>query len=74
MSNIQKQIEQERQEARAVCETQGDTSPACAAAWDAVEELQAEAAHQKEKEEPKTAFQQYCDANPEADECRVYDN
>lgn len=73
-NNINEQIEQERQEARQACEINGAQSPECAAAWDAVEELQAEAAHQREKEPPKNAFQQYCDANPEADECRVYDN
>lgn len=75
MSNIQDEIQKERDEARTVCEVSGETSAECAAAWDAVEELQAEAAHQRQKEAPpKTSFQQYCDANPEADECRVYDN
>lgn len=74
MSNIQEQIEQEKDQARNVCEVKGDGSTECAAAWDAVEELQAEASHQREKAEPKNSFQQYCDANPEADECRVYDN
>lgn len=74
MSDIHTQIEQEREQARAVCNTEGTDSTACAVAWDAVEELQAEAAHQRDKEEPKTSLQQYCDANPEADECRVYDN
>lgn len=73
-SDIHDQIEQERQAARSACEINGSTSPECAAAWDAVEELQAEAAHQRQKEQPKNAFQQYCDANPDADECRVYDN
>ncbi len=73
-NNIQEKIEQERQEARAACEVNGAQSPECAAAWDVVEELQAEASHQREKEHPKNAFEQYCDANPEADECRVYDN
>jgi uncharacterized protein YgiB involved in biofilm formation len=74
MSNIQDQIEKAREEARSVCGTSGSDSADCAVAWDTVEELQAEASHQKNKTTPKTAFQQYCDANPEADECRVYDN
>lgn len=74
MSNIHDQIDQERQAARAACEINGANSAECAAAWDAVEELQAEASHQRTKEAPKNAFQQYCDANPDADECRVYDN
>ena len=44
---IEDEIDVARQEARQVCEEQGATSPACAAAWDAVEELQAAAAHQR---------------------------
>jgi hypothetical protein len=74
MSDIHNQIQKERNEARAVCETKGDNSTECAAAWDVVEELQAEAAHQRDTEKPQTSLQQYCDANPDADECRVYDN
>ncbi|MBD2464500.1 Calvin cycle protein CP12 [Oscillatoria sp. FACHB-1407] len=74
MNDIHSKIEQERDEARSVCEIKGDGSVECAAAWDAVEELQAEAAHQRQKETPKNSLQQYCDANPEADECRIYDN
>jgi hypothetical protein len=75
MSNIREQIEKERQEAREVCGIKGDGSAECAAAWDAVEELQAEASHQRQqKGDPKTPLQQYCDDNPDALECRVYDN
>lgn len=74
MSDIQEKIDQERQEARAACDVNGAQSPECATAWDVVEELQAEAAHQRAKEPPKNSFEQYCDANPEADECRIYDN
>ncbi|MBD3881221.1 Calvin cycle protein CP12 [Phormidium tenue FACHB-886] len=74
MSTIQDQIGKERDEARAVCEIKGDGSAECAAAWDAVEELQAEASHQREKVVPKNSLQEYCDDNPDALECRVYDN
>ena len=73
MSNIQEQIEQARAEARAACEANGDTSNDCAVAWDNVEELQAEAAHKMNKKQ-KTSFEQYCDDNPDADECRIYDD
>lgn len=73
MSDIQAQIEQERKEAREACSTSGSDSQECAAAWDAVEELQAEAAHQKTKKPQKNSLEQYCDENPEAAECRVYD-
>lgn len=76
MSNtqdIQAKIEQERAEARAVCDAQGADSSDCAVAWDSVEELQAEAAHQKQKGKKKTSLERYCDENPDADECRLYD-
>ena len=65
-------ISTEFEAAREACSTE-DTE-GCAAAWDAVEELQAEASHQREKDTEKTPFDKYCDDNPEADECRVYDN
>lgn len=74
MSNIHEQIEQERQQARTVCDLEGAASGECAAAWDAVEELQAEAAHQKQNSPDKNSLEQYCDSNPEAAECRVYED
>jgi hypothetical protein len=75
MSDIQEKIAQERQNAREVCGVDG-SSGACAAAWDAVEELQAEAAHQRTKsaQGQKTTLQQYCDDNPDAAECRLYED
>jgi hypothetical protein len=73
MSNIQEKIEQELQNAREVCSTDG-ASGECAAAWDAVEELQAEASHQREHQPQKTSLEAYCDSNPDAAECRVYDD
>jgi len=73
MSDIQEQIDRERQQARTVCDSQGAESPDCAVAWDSVEELQAEASHQKQKGTKKTSFEKYCEENPDADECRVYD-
>ncbi|UBF26579.1 Calvin cycle protein CP12 [Kovacikia minuta CCNUW1] len=73
MSDIQDKIQQELSEARAVCDVNGSNSPECAAAWDAVEELQAEASHQRQVK-PKTSFEKYCDDNPEAAECRLYED
>jgi hypothetical protein len=73
VNNIQDKIQEEVEQARAACDTSGSNSPECAAAWDAVEELQAEAAHRKQSK-PKNSLEQYCDANPEADECRVYED
>lgn len=73
MSNIENQIEQERANARQVCDVNGAQSGECAAAWDAVEELQAEAAHQRQSTKQKNSLEQYCDDNPDAVECRIYD-
>lgn len=61
-------------EARAICAEKGPISKECAAAWDIVEELQAEAAHQRAEKPSKTAFEQYCEEYPEAAEARVYDS
>ncbi|MFN5953444.1 MAG: Calvin cycle protein CP12 [Dolichospermum sp.] len=72
-SDIQDKIEKEVEEARSVCNISGSNSAACAAAWDAVEELQAAASHQS-KEKPKNSLETYCDAHPDADECRLYED
>lgn len=74
MSDLKDQIQKEIESARAACDVSGSNSEECAAAWDAVEELQAEASHQKTKGPKKSSLEQYCDDNPDADECRVYDN
>jgi len=42
-------------------------------AWDIVEELQAELAHQRAKKPEKTYFEEYCQENPDAFEARIYD-
>lgn len=73
MSDIQEQIQRERESARQVCSTDA-TSAECANAWDTVEELSAEASHQREKAPKKTSLEQYCDENPDALECRVYED
>lgn len=72
-NNIEEKIEQEREQARNTCDASGATSKECAAAWDVVEELQAEASHQKQNKS-SNSLENYCDNNPEAVECRVYDN
>ncbi|NJN85897.1 MAG: CBS domain-containing protein [Leptolyngbyaceae cyanobacterium SL_7_1] len=72
---LAQRIEEAIAAARSVCATQGATSSDCAAAWDIVEELQAEAAHQRaDKPVGKTAFETYCEENPDAFEARLYDS
>jgi len=42
-------------------------------AWDIVEELEAEAAHQRASKLEKTSFDTYCEEFPDALEARIYD-
>lgn len=59
--------------ARKTCAEKGATSQECAASWDVVEELQAEAAHQRNQKPPVHYFEEYCRENPNAFEARMYD-
>ncbi|MBW4464501.1 MAG: CBS domain-containing protein [Pegethrix bostrychoides GSE-TBD4-15B] len=63
-------------QARTVCTEKGPTSPECAVCWDEVEELQAEASHQRAEKShaERTAFELFCEENPDALEARIYDN
>jgi hypothetical protein len=69
---LEERIEEAREHARLVTETRGVVSPEAAAAWDVVEELLAEAAHQRANK-PKTNFDLYCEERPDALEARIYD-
>lgn len=71
---LEEEIEKAIAEARAICAEKGAASRECAVAWDIVEELQAEAAHQRAEKLPKTAFELYCEENPEAAEARMYES
>jgi hypothetical protein len=71
--SIKERIQAAIDEAHAICDQLGSGSQECAVAWDVVEELQAESSHQKQVT-AKTPFQAYCDANPDADECRIYED
>jgi CBS domain-containing protein len=70
---LQEQITAAIESARATCQQYGPSSPQCAAAWDIVEGLQAEAAHQRADVLERTAFDEYCEEFPEALEARIYE-
>ncbi|MBF2002465.1 MAG: CBS domain-containing protein [Synechococcales cyanobacterium M58_A2018_015] len=73
---LEQRIQQAIERARAICAEQGPMSRECAVAWDEVEELQAEAAHQRDSkfyDAGKTAFEIYCEEHPDALEARIYD-
>ncbi|MCF2150922.1 CBS domain-containing protein [Desmonostoc muscorum LEGE 12446] len=63
---LEQQLQDEIKKARAICDQKGIHSEECAAAWDVIEELQAEMAHQRDEKVMKTAFEEYCDEYPEA--------
>ena len=71
---LEQKIQEAIENARAICAETGVTSPDCRVAWDEVEELQAEAAHQRAKQIEKTAFEEYCEENPDALEARIYES
>ncbi len=58
-------------EARSICEINGNESQECAVAWEEVEEL--EKAITNKQRNQKNSLQMYCENNPEAPECRIYD-
>lgn len=71
---IEEQIQAAIDEARAICDRLGANAQECTAAWNTVEELQAEAGDQQTATTPKSNFEAYCEAHPEAGECRIYED
>ncbi len=71
---LEQELEKSRDEARKICAEKGASSRECASAWDIVEELQAELAHQKAQKPEKNYFEEYCEENPSALEARMYDS
>jgi hypothetical protein len=68
---LAERIEAARQEVADLCQTKGADSPECAVAQDNLEELLAAKSHQQPV---KNSLQQYCEDNPDADECRLYED
>ncbi|CAI7792066.1 unnamed protein product [Closterium sp. NIES-53] len=68
---LDKVIEEKIQEAKNVCADPNSGSAECAVAWDEVEEISAAISH-KEAQKSSDPLEQYCDENPDADECRIY--
>lgn len=69
--DLSEQISSSIKEAEDVCES--GSAQECASAWDEVEELSAEAAHQKDnqkwvqKGQSNDPLEEYCEENPESD-------
>lgn len=63
---LEQQLQEEIKKARAVCSEKGSHSEECAAAWEAVNEMQSEIAHQTAEIIDRTAFDDYYDEFPES--------
>lgn len=75
MADFEKLIQQEKEEAKKACEESGPDSAACAVALDNLEEIrEARARAAVAKTAKPNSLEQYCDDNPDALECRVYDD
>ncbi|ASC71428.1 Hypothetical Protein XM38_023800 [Halomicronema hongdechloris C2206] len=70
---LSQQLQQLTETAKTVCQTQGADTPACKAAWVAVDALQAELAHQRQEKLEKTAFEAYREVYPQAFGDEEYD-
>ena len=64
-------LEAALEHARRLTEMYGIEKIETVLAWETVEELQV--AYARQKATAKSAFELYCDANPDAPECRIYD-
>jgi CP12 domain len=73
LDTIQIKIQEEMKKAQEATAKFGKSSKEAALAWDAVEELEAEASHMKAKQSTDP-LDKYCEEVPEADECRVYED
>ena len=72
--DLAKEVEDKIAAAKAACADPNSTAE-CAAAWDEVEEIAATVSHEKAKAKVSSdPLEKFCDDNPEADECRVYED
>ena len=69
---IAERIEQARDAVQQASETFGKTSPEFVIAVETLEELHQEAGHQKSAKTPNS-LERFCDDNPDAQECLLYD-
>ncbi|XWS36101.1 hypothetical protein CRYUN_Cryun20dG0055300 [Craigia yunnanensis] len=71
--SISEKVEKSIKDAEEAC-SDDPVSGECVAAWDEVEELSAAASHARDKKKGNDPLENYCKDNPEADECRTYDD
>jgi hypothetical protein len=69
--NVENELQAAIAQARAISK-QGHDPQAATAAWDIVEDIQAELSHQRQSHPKQTRFEEYCDHYPDALESRMY--
>jgi CP12 domain len=67
---LEERIQAAREEVAMLCETEAGSAN-CAVAQDSLEELLAAKSHQQPV---KNSLQQFCEDNPDAAECRLYED
>ena len=73
LDSISEKVEKSIKDATEAC-SDDPVSGECVAAWDEVEELSAAASHARDKKKGNDPLENYCKDNPEADECRTYED
>jgi CBS domain-containing protein len=70
---LEEEIDQAIAQAIQLCQNEGYTEE-CRLAWQTVEDLQVEIAHQRGQKLPKTALEEYCEENPQALDSLMLEN
>jgi hypothetical protein len=70
--SLETRLQAALEHARRLTEMRGTADIEVAIAWETVEELQV--AWYRRQQNAPTGFEQYCVANPDAPECRIYED
>lgn len=71
---LETELQDAIKKAREICTATSFRSEQCATAWDVVDELQSELAHQQATRYEKSAFEEFCEEFPEARESRFFED
>jgi hypothetical protein len=72
-SDLSSKVSESIKQAQETC-ADDPVSGECVAAWDEVEELSAAASHARDRQKGADPLEEFCQDNPETDECRMYDD
>lgn len=72
-SDLANKVTESIKQAQETC-ADDPVSGECVAAWDEVEELSAAASHARDRKKSADPLEEFCQDNPETDECRMYED